>query len=240
VANEYSRRWFDAFLATMPEEWTRAEVTGISRRLPLPAFGKVLDICCGPGRHAGALAAAGYEVTGVDRDPEVIAQAARRVPSGTFIQLDQRDLAVLDETFDAAMILWQSFGYFDAAANDQVLADIAGRLRPGGRLLLDIYHPGFVRANAGTQTNVRAADCRSIANIVTDNRLVSTITYLDGSIETMDFELLEPGDLAVRAAACGFRVIEACSWWDSRRPPSPSDPRYQLVLEHTRGQPSAD
>lgn len=234
VANEYSHRWFPAFLDTVPEAWTRGEVVGITQRIPLPSFSKVLDICCGPGRHAGPLVAAGYEVTGVDRNREVVAQAARRVPSGTFIELDQRAVAALDATFDAAMILWQSFGYFDPATNDQVLADIAKRLRPGGRLLLDVYHPRFVRSNVGTQTSVRAPDCRSITNDVAANRLISTITYLDGSTETMNFELFEPDDLARRAATSGFKLIEACCWWDSHRPPSPNEQRYQLVLERTR------
>ncbi len=231
MANEYSGRWFEAFLDTVPEDWTRAEVAGITRRLPLPAFRRVLDVCCGPGRHAGPLAAAGYDVTGVDRDVGAVARATRRVPAGRFVALDQRCLGALRATFDAAMILWQSFGWFDPATNDRVLGDIAARLRPGGRLLLDVYHPGFVRAHAGTTTSPRADACRSITNAVDGGRLVSTIAYRDGSTDTMDFELLDPADLAARAARCGFRLVEACCWWDRDRPPSPSEQRYQLVLE---------
>ena len=47
MVNEYSRRWFGAFLQTVPEEWTRGEVAGIMKRLPLPDFVKLLDFCCG-------------------------------------------------------------------------------------------------------------------------------------------------------------------------------------------------
>ena len=71
--------------------------------------------------------------------------------------LDQRDLSALRGPFDAAMILWQSFGYFDPPTNDRVLRDIAARLRPGGRLLLDRYHPGFVRALDPGHLAARAA-----------------------------------------------------------------------------------
>jgi hypothetical protein len=77
----------------------------------------------------------------------------------------------------------------------------------------------------------RSDACRSISTVVTGNRLMSTITYLDSSTETMDFELLDPDDLATRAAACGFHVVEACCWWDSDRPPTADEHRYQLVLE---------
>ncbi len=233
MANEYSRRWFGSFLETIPAEWTASEVAGITMRLPLPAFRKVLDVCCGTGRHAGSLAAAGYEITGVDRDAEAIALAEQRVPTAKFRVLDQRELASVHDTFDAAMVLWQSFGYFAPPTNDLILADISRLLRPGGRLLLDLYHPGFVRTNVGVQRGVRATDCLSITNVVERGRLISTISYLDGSIEEMDFELFEPADLASRAGNHGFRLIEACSWWDRERPPSPIEQRYQLILERS-------
>jgi SAM-dependent methyltransferase len=235
VANEYSRRWFDSFLETIPDDRTANEVVGITRRIPLPTFRKVLDVCCGTGRHAGPLAGAGYEVIGVDRDPEAIAEAVRRVPTATFQIIDQRGLASLDGPFDAAMILWQSFGYFDSATNDQILSDLAGRLRCGGRLLLDLYHPAFIRAHLGTQTAVRAPECRSITNTLIAGRLISTIAYLDGSFEVMDFELFEPDDLAGRARDHGFSVVEICTGWDGLRPPSDTDQRYQIVLERTTG-----
>jgi SAM-dependent methyltransferase len=153
------------------------------------------------------------------------------VPAGRFVALDQRALGGLRASFDAATILWQSFGWFDPATNDRVLADVAARLRPGGRLLLDVYHPGWVRAHAGTTTSPRAAECREIANEVRGDRLISTIAYRDGSTDTMDFELLDPDDLAARAGRCGFTLVEACAWWDADRPPSADEQRYQLVLE---------
>jgi SAM-dependent methyltransferase len=233
VANEYSGQWFSTFLETMPEAWTRAEVDGVMRRIPVREFRKVLDISCGPGRHAGPLVAAGYDVIGVDRDVEAIVCAGRRVPEAKFVALDQRSLRALRGPFDAAVILWQSFGFFDPATNDAILHDIASILRPGGRLLLDVYHPGFVMANTGETTDTRSNACRSISNTVTDGRLVSKIAYVDGSAECMDFELLDPDDLATRAARWGFVTVEACCWWDANRAPTPHEHRYQLVLELT-------
>jgi SAM-dependent methyltransferase len=233
VANDYSPRWFSAFLETVPDNWTENEVAGVMARLPLPEFGELLDVCCGSGRHARRLVAAGYRVTGIDRDRDAIARARRAAPDGRFLAVDQRDLLLLHQTFDAAVILWQSFGYFDSSTNDHILADIATCLRSGGRLLLDVYHPGFVRATAGPTTSVRTADCRSITNAVVGDRLRSTIEYVDGATEEMDFELLEPDDLAQRAEHVGFRAVEACCWWDGDRPPTPTEPRYQLVLERT-------
>lgn len=215
----------------MPEAVTAAEVAAIRRRLPLPMFRRLLDICCGPARHARPLAIAGYQVTGVDRDRAAIEEASRTVPNAAFHVADQRDLSVLAGPFDAAVMLWQSFGYFDPDTNDRVLGGIAALLRPKGRLLLDVYHPGFARAHVGTTTPSRTRDCRSIHNAVEGGRLTSTIVYADGSTERMDFELFEPENLARRASTRGFTVIEACSSWDASRSPTPDEQRYQLVLE---------
>ncbi|MGQ0434541.1 MAG: class I SAM-dependent methyltransferase [Microthrixaceae bacterium] len=231
MVNEYSGVWFDAFLHSIPEESTRYEVEAVTRRVPLPEFRRVLDLCCGPGRHAAMLAEIGYEVTGVDRDEQAIAQARDLVPTGRFLQLDMRDLGVIDGVFDAVVVLWQSFGYFDTATNDQVLAAIAALLRPGGRLLLDVFHRGYFEANQGTVTGVRTPAAESITNTMTGNRLTSTIRYADGESESMEFELYWPAELTSRAEQAGLRAVEACCWWDDARPPTASEQRYQLVLE---------
>lgn len=231
MANEYSRQWFEVFLETMPSEWTAGEVDGLRARLPAPGFRRVLDVCCGPGRHAKHLADAGYEVTGVDRDVEAVRQARATVPGAAFLELDQRDLRRLPGSFDAALILWQSFGYFDPAGNDQVLANIAELLRPGGRLLLDLFHPGYFEAHQGRTTSVRDVRCSAITNTLDGSRLTSTIEYADGTEESMSWELFTPDEISTRAAPLGFREIERCAWWDETRPANPGDQRFQVVLE---------
>jgi SAM-dependent methyltransferase len=231
MANDYSRQWFEVFLDTMPTAWTVGEVEGIVGRLPLPGFRRVLDICCGPARHAGHLVERGYEVTGVDRDAQAIRTARARAPGGGFVKLDQRGLGRLAGPFDAALILWQSFGFFDPAGNDAVLADIARLLRPGGRLLLDLFHPGFFAEQQGRTTVVRDARCRAITNTLDGSRLTSRIDYVDGTDEAMSWELFTPDAIAGRAEPFGFHEIERCAWWDRTRPPTPAERRFQIVLE---------
>jgi D-alanine-D-alanine ligase len=229
--NEYSKRWFDVFLDTIPHAWTELDVAAVVRRLPLPWFRSVLDVCCGPARHAQPLAQLGYTITGVDRDRDAIERARHAVPGGTFLELDQRDLDQLTSQFDAVIVLWQSFGYFDPATNDAVLADLANLLRPGGRLLLDVFHPAYFRSHQGRHTDTRGPGCKAITNTLDGDRLRSTIEYDDGVIEIMEFEVFEPHELAERAQRHGFHTLEACCWWDEARPPDPGEPRYQLVLQ---------
>ena len=229
-ANSYSPDWFSHFLETVPAEWTATAAAGVMRRLPLPAFRRVLDVCCGFGRHARELVANGYDVVGVDRDPDAVARAAREVPAAQFVVLDQRDVADLAGTFDAALILWQSFGYFDAATNDAVLRGLHARLRPGGRLLLDLFHPDHVGARQGRRDAPRSG-VRSITDSVANGRLTSLIVYEDGRRDVMDFELFTPEGLVARAGDVGFRLLETCCWWDESRPPDPDVARYQAVFE---------
>src|SRR5690606_34096164 len=102
------------------------------------------------------------------------------------------------------------FGYFDAPTNDRVLAILAGLLRPGGRLLLDLFHPGSLRSEGGAQR----ADGVRIENVVDDGRLRSAITYANGAMEVMDFELFTPEALVARSSRAGFEVVDQCCWWD--------------------------
>lgn len=231
MPNEYTPQWFDVFLETMPINMTAFEVDAVAARLELPGFRRILDICCGPARHAAPLVQRGYEVTGIDRDATAVAMASERCPGGRFIELDQRDLARLDETFDAAVVLWQSFGYFDSPTNDEVLAAIASVLRPGGRLMLDLFHRGYFDQNQGRVSPTRDPRCVAITNTMHGTRLRSDIEYADGSRETMDFELFTPDEIQGRASPFGLDLIEVCCWWDSRRPPSAEEQRFQAMFE---------
>jgi SAM-dependent methyltransferase len=52
-----------------------------------------------------------------------------------------RELSLVGQ-FDAVLLLSGSFGFFDDAVNQDVLARVARALRPGGRVLVDVFDPG--------------------------------------------------------------------------------------------------
>src|SRR5438045_6405550 len=109
VANIYSRGWFEFFHVGIDETRTDRETDFISRSTPLPEFRKILDVCCGMGRHARALASRGYSVAGIDRDAAVIA-AARQAGGGPRYEIgDVCDYEPRPGAFDAAIIMGQSF-----------------------------------------------------------------------------------------------------------------------------------
>ncbi len=103
---------------------------------------KILDVACGPGRHSLELARRGFEVTGIDRTEPYLEQARASANEQNlyieFIQDDMRSF-IRQSTYDLALSIYTSFGYFEKAADNlQVLANIFESLRPGGRLLMEL------------------------------------------------------------------------------------------------------
>jgi SAM-dependent methyltransferase len=228
--NIYTPRWFATFLDRLPPEYTDLDVAAVQVRLPRVTFGRILDLCCGAGRHAAQLARLGYRVTGIDRDRAALSLARDRTPTATFHCMDMRTISQLGEQFDGVLSLWQSFGYFSSRENDQVLRDIWACLRPGGRFLLDVFHAEYFRGHQGTRSTLPTG-VASLGDRITGDRLRSRITYDDGLEEIMDFEIFTPEQLSMRAGAAGFVLVESCCWWDRERPPDPAQPRFQLTLE---------
>src|SRR6266404_6456216 len=105
TGNSYSQRWFETFHAGIAEERTNKEIEFICAAAPLPDFCKVLDVCCGMGRHARALAARGYQVTGLERDAMAIAHARASAGGPTYFQQDVRDYRLEHSAFDLAIVM---------------------------------------------------------------------------------------------------------------------------------------
>ncbi len=137
-----------AYLRYSFTKGTEQEVAFLVEALGLGPGDRVLDVGCGPGRHAHALGRRGIEVVGVDVSSRFVELAAEGAPAGvTFRQGDARALA-FDAEFDAAVSLCQGAlglgGPDGALASDRaVLAGMARALRPGGRLAASAFSAYF-------------------------------------------------------------------------------------------------
>ena len=124
---------------------TGQEVDHVIAALALEPGQRVLDVGCGPGRHAHELARRGIAVHGIDISARFVDLARDGAPTGaTFERLDARALD-FDAEFDAAICLCQgAFGLMTAGGEDAVVLDgIARALRPGGRLALSAFNAYF-------------------------------------------------------------------------------------------------
>jgi SAM-dependent methyltransferase len=181
--------------------------------------GLVVDLGCGSGIFAKAIADAGYDVVGIDLSPSMIALARDRVPAGDFRvgSLLKADLP----RCVAVTAIGECFNYlFDRGNTESSLARlfkrIHGALEPGGALLFDIAGPGRVRGTA-PQRSFRESDDWAVLVHVEEDRdhriLTRRITSFRrvGELYRRDQEthrqrLIAPAEPARALRAIGFRV----------------------------------
>ena len=108
---------------------------------------RILDLACGTGTYALALAEIGFDVTGVDLDEEMIRLARQKAingsPSARFIAADMRDALKIagGQTFDLVCCIGNSLVHLqDRQEAAQLISDMHALLVPGGRIVLQTIH----------------------------------------------------------------------------------------------------
>lgn len=213
--------FWDTFAPVMftQARWDAAagDVDRIEERLGLAPGAAVLDLCCGPGRHALELARRGYVVTGVDRTERYVAQAQAAAREqglhAEFLQDDMRRFR-RPEAFDAATNLFTAFGYFEDPDEDrQVLLNLHASLKPGGALLMDLVGKEWL-ARVFRERDWREVD----GGIMLEERrvtknwswIVSRWILLRGAERrefTLSHRLYSGSELAALLSDCGFAEV---------------------------------
>ncbi len=130
------------------------EIANLLERLPVKDTGRVLDLCCGSGRHSRALARRGYEVVGVDLSPVLLqlAEEQNTYPHLSFARCDMRDIPFHEE-FDIVVNLFTSFGYFSTdEENANVIRNMAQALKTKGEVVIDFLNAAYVIDNLVPQS----------------------------------------------------------------------------------------
>lgn len=103
----------------------------------------LLDLACGTGTLTRLLARRGYQMTGVDLAPAMLAAArAEAAAAGLSIPFTEQDAAELDlpgQTFDSVICLFDSLNYIlDPLRLREAFARVAAHLHPGGSFVFDV------------------------------------------------------------------------------------------------------
>jgi SAM-dependent methyltransferase len=130
---------------------TRPAIDFVCTELALAANARILDLCCGPGRHAVELARRGYDVVGLDINKRYIALARqlaeREGIQATFLTGDMRAIP-FEGHFDAIINVGTSFGFFESEAeNGRVIRAVAQALKPEGVFLLEMGNRDYYLKN---------------------------------------------------------------------------------------------
>jgi ubiquinone/menaquinone biosynthesis C-methylase UbiE len=147
----------------IPPRLTDNEVRFLKQHLPVRPGAHILDVPCGNGRHAVALAKAGASVTAVDISADFLELAVQAAQAANvnvrFVQADMAKLPALG-AFDGAYCLGNSFSYLQPANTRGFVQHLARLLKPGATLVLETgvtaesVLPGFTQ---GTSTSKMGA-----------------------------------------------------------------------------------
>jgi SAM-dependent methyltransferase len=153
---------------------TEQEVAFLWDALGLRPGEVLVDVGCGTGRHARALAQRGVRAIGVDISQGLLAAAAAHRTTAVFLRADARAIPLPDACADVVICLCQGGFGITPGGDAAVLAEIARVLRPGGRLALTAFSLAFAtrwlapedaidldRGLVHTPADVRGADGES-------------------------------------------------------------------------------
>jgi SAM-dependent methyltransferase len=154
------------------------------RRLAAEQGGSILDVGCGTGRKAAALAEDGFETVGVDLSAAMLRLAEERLaalPSEVAARLSfaQGDMAKLDLGRRFALVVTPSRVFqfmLTTAAQRAALKALKAHLQPEGRLVLDLFDPRLEFVVPGAPWAPRGGE---VVHPKTGNRVTWEVTARD-------------------------------------------------------------
>ncbi len=163
-ARDWFRSWFNSpyyhlLYADRNEKEAQDFIARLLDYLKPPPGSTMLDVACGTGRHAKALAAKGFDVTGIDLSPNSIAHALHFANDHLhFYEHDMRELFWINY-FQYVFNFFTSFGYFKThRENSNAIRTMAQSLHNGGTLVLDYLNSKWVEAQLVPQSEKKSAN----------------------------------------------------------------------------------
>lgn len=204
----------------------------------------VLDLGCGTGQHAIRLAKRGYEVTGVDRSPEMLRIARVKAeqsldelsPQPSFVEGDVTTVRLGGTPFDAALMMFAVLGY--QVTNEAVRASlrtVRTHLRAGALFVCDVwYGPAVLHVRPSERTKVVDAPggqvIRSVRTELDSFAHRADVSYRVWRLRDKEVvaEMHEkhamrfffPQELALLFEAAGLELLELRAFGDDDVPPT--------------------
>ena len=198
-------------------ERTAADVELVWRLLELSPGLELLDLACGHGRIANALAERGVRVTGLDATPLFLdlarADAAERGLDVEYVEGDMRSIP-WRERFDRVLCWFTSFGYFSDEENRAVLAGACGALKPGGLFAVELNHRDNLLGRYADETVSERGEDRMVdrhrLDLRTGRSFDRRTVVRGGRSRTFEFSvrMFSAAELRDWLLAAGFREAE--------------------------------
>jgi SAM-dependent methyltransferase len=138
----FDGQYKDIWKALIPAEFTAKEVDFIMQYFNLQPGNRALDLMCGYGRHALALAEKGIEVTAVDNQGDYIDEiklkaAEKHLP----LEAQRQDVANYKPTgtYDLVICMGNSLNFFNEEDVQKIFQNVSTCLKPGGHFLINSW-----------------------------------------------------------------------------------------------------
>ncbi len=200
-------------------------------RTDLHTGARVMDLCCGGGRHVFSFQRRGFLTAGLDLSMDLLEAARERAASfgreqPCLVRADKRHHPFRAETFDAVTHFFTAFGYFTSdEENYSVFDEVRRVLKPGGWYLFDFMSaPRVLDEFNGTDT-IRTTERDGDVEIVSTRRLTEGLRRVEKRMEFArggsvfrelceSVRLFRPEELEGSLEDRGFRVEELWGNYD--------------------------
>lgn len=183
---------------------------------------RILDLCCGQGRHSLELSRRSFQnIEGLDRSHYLI-QKAKTIAKKEELRVkfregDARKIPFSNDSFNIVMLLGNSFGYFETIEDDlRVLKEVSRTLQPQGKLLIQVtdgdYLKDHFQARSWEWIDKKHFVCRERSLSLDKQRLISreVVSHIEKGIIADQFyaeRLYSQDTLRELLTTAGFNEI---------------------------------
>ena len=237
----FNGRYKDLWRAIIPAELTVKETDFILQYFNLKPGDKVVDMMCGYGRHAIALARKGMDVTAIDNLEDYVAEI-NRTASDERLPLKGIVSDVLhykiDQQYELALCMGNSLNFFKWEDAHLILKNIYSHLKAGGYLLINTWSLAEIAIRTFAQKSWSEVNgikhiCES-RYLFHPTRIESDSIFLsaDGSIEkkkAIDY-IFSVAEMEALLEKAGFQLTELFSV-PGKKKFTLGEPRAYLVAQ---------
>lgn len=201
---------------------TSSEIDSFLTILKPSSDDRILDLCCGQGRHSMELSRRNFQnIEGLDRSHYLI-QKAKSIAKKEDLKVkfkegDARKIPFSNDSFNIIMVLGNSFGYFDTIQDDlRVLKEVFRTLKPWGKLLIQVTDGEYLKEHFLPRSwewiDKKHFVCRERSLSLDKQRLISreVVTHIEKGIIADQFyaeRLYSQENLSELLTAAGFSEI---------------------------------
>ncbi len=219
-----------------------------------PTSLRILDLCCGIGRHSIQLAKKGHQVTGIDISDFYLDYARRWANREhisdmvKFYRGDSRKIIDIlnkhhEGNFDVVLSLFQSIGYYGSASDSNLLRSLTKLSSPCGLLIVELENRDWWMSNYARYSNydfnhlkicehwsLDKANSTAIANTKFYNRVSKNKMRLQLDVEC-SMKLYSLSEFILKASKCGWAYRKVFETLKDTKPFNITSKQFVVVFQ---------